>query len=447
MNHATIRRRSPGLVASLLFLAGVASAFAAPAGPPRVLILSEPQGKTGGGTTPVLRRILEDTGRFVVRVCEVPEGVTAGMLSGFDLVVVDATDPPAGSQAAGALADFVRAGKGLIRTNAALGGSGGSVGFLEVENARPRHPITVGLPGHFKVADAPAPLTPADGEDALLVVEPGRAPVLTALSLGKGRIVRMALGHDPGALQEPTFVRAFARAASWAIDGDVSIPDETGTTTPKAPAIRGLVITGGHFHEAAFFQLFADMPELKYLPIEQAEALRSDLKGKYDVVIFYDFEREADDAMKKHVREFVEAGKGVVVLHHALLNFQHWDWWCNEVVGGSYRLSNEGGKPSSAVKDAQDFYLTPKADHPITAGLAPFHLVDEAYRRMRFSEKVTPLLTTDAPASDPSVAWVGPGPSYRVVAIQLGHGQTAFGHPSYRALVHNAILWAAGRLK
>jgi type 1 glutamine amidotransferase len=32
-----------------------------------------------------------------------------------------------------------------------------------------------------------------------------------------------------------------------------------------------------------------------------------------------------------------------------------------------------------------------------------------------------------------------------VVAIQLGHGPTIFAHPSYRALVHNAILWSAGR--
>jgi type 1 glutamine amidotransferase len=31
------------------------------------------------------------------------------------------------------------------------------------------------------------------------------------------------------------------------------------------------------------------------------------------------------------------------------------------------------------------------------------------------------------------------------VAIQLGHGHSAFGHPSYRALVHNAVLWAAGK--
>ena len=56
-------------------------------------------------------------------------------------------------------------------------------------------------------------------------------------------------------------------------------------------------------------------------------------------------------------------------------------------------------------------------------------------------------MTTDNPNSNHVVAWIGPQAGSKVVAIQLGHGPTAFGNPSYRALVHNAILWAAGRIK
>ena len=58
-----------------------------------------------------------------------------------------------------------------------------------------------------------------------------------------------------------------------------------------------------------------------------------------------------------------------------------------------------------------------------------------------------PCLTTDNPHSDRVVAWIGPRAASKVVAIQLGHGPAVFGNPSYRALVHNAILWAAGRIK
>ena len=34
----------------------------------------------------------------------------------------------------------------------------------------------------------------------------------------------------------------------------------------------------------------------------------------------------------------------------------------------------------------------------------------------------------------------------RVVVIQLGHGREAHENPTYRKLVRNATLWAAGKL-
>ena len=174
---------------------------------------------------------------------------------------------------------------------------------------------------------------------------------------------------------------------------------------------------------------------------------RHDLRAKYDVVIMYDFSRDLDEKGKKNLRDFVESGKGVVVLHHALLNYQKWNWWYQDVVGGSYRLAREGNVPSSTVKNDQDIFVTPAGQHPITAGIEPFHVVDETYGRMWLSPGVRPLLTTDNPNSNHVLAWIGPQAGSKVVAIQLGHGPTAFRHPSYRALVHNAIGWAAGRIQ
>jgi type 1 glutamine amidotransferase len=176
-------------------------------------------------------------------------------------------------------------------------------------------------------------------------------------------------------------------------------------------------------------------------------AFQGDLRDKYDVLVMYDFCRELDETGKKHLREFVLAGKGIVVLHHALLNYQDWPWWYKEVVGGSYRLKKEGDVPSSTVKGDQQIFATPEGGHAITAGVGPFHVVDETYKRMWISPRVRPILTTDNPAGDRILAWVSPCATSRVVAIQLGHGPTVFSHPCYRTLVHNAILWSAGRLK
>ena len=226
------------------------------------------------------------------------------------------------------------------------------------------------------------------------------------------------------------------------------LPVNAGVARSDADLVRALLITGGHDHETSFYSLFDGYKELARVPVaDSATAFQKDLRGKYDVVVMYDFSRDLDEKGKKNLRDFVESGKGIVVLHHALLNYQKWNWWYQDVVGGSYRLAREGNIPSSTVKNDQDIFVTPAGHHPITAGIAPFHIVDETYGRMWISPHVQPLLTTDNPNSNHVVAWIGPQAGSKVVAIQLGHGPTAFGDSSYRALVHNAILWAAGRIK
>ena len=211
-------------------------------------------------------------------------------------------------------------------------------------------------------------------------------------------------------------------------------------------SMRGLLITGGHEHEASFYTIFDGCKNLRSLPVTtSATAFKTDLRGKYDVLVMYDFTRDMDEASRKNLRDFVESGGGVVVLHHALLNYQNWDWWTGQAVGGSYRLSREGDRPSSGVKNNQQISVSLAQEHPITSGIAPFHIEDETYKNMKFAKRVRPLLTTDNPTSDTNLAWIGPDERFRVVAIQLGHGPTAFGNPAYRTLVHNAITWAASR--
>jgi type 1 glutamine amidotransferase len=458
--------------------------------PLKVLILC------GGGdhdwrtTAPVLRRILADSGRFDAHICESPIGLTARTLADFDVLVDDHAGPSLWSESDKAIASFVESGKGIVVTHGALRDSTGSrstgedkpasradaarsvpaywpaiptgdqetpIQFFRVKIARTEHPIVRGLTGGFKIADAiprglrivPAAMVIATSVDDAKVGGSGKdEPVLVASSYGKGRVFVTALGHDISAMHENEFIAAFARGTEWAATGTVTIPANFNRQRKDADAVRGLLITGGHDHEAAFYSLFDGYKDLDWLPVDtSATAFKKDLRNKFDVVIMYDFSRDLDDAGKKNLRDFVESGGGVVVLHHALLNYQKWTWWSEDVVGGRYRLDRVGATPSSSVKNDQQIFVTPEGKHAITAGIGPFHITDEAYKNLYMSPKIRPLLTTDNPTSDTNLAWVGPDDKLRVVAIQLGHGHSAFGHPSYRALVHNAVLWAAKKTK
>ena len=86
----------------------------------RVLILSGHNNHDWRTTTPFLRRLLEDTGRFDARVCETPIGITAETLSPFDVLVDDYGGPRWGSTSEKAIENFVSSGKGLVAVHGAL---------------------------------------------------------------------------------------------------------------------------------------------------------------------------------------------------------------------------------------------------------------------------------------------------------------------------------------
>ena len=214
---------------------------------------------------------------------------------------------------------------------------------------------------------------------------------------------------------------------------------------PAAPAtnqaaLRVLIITGGHDHEAAFYGLFDGYQDIGWPAVTDITAFKQDIRAKYDVLVFYNFTRDMDDNGKKNLRDFVESGKGIVVLHHGILNFQKWPWWYEEVVGGLYRLESKNGIPNSTVKFGEEHLITAAGKHPITDGITPFRITDETYKGLFISTNIQPLLLTDNPTSDRTVAWIGPCTTSKVVFVQLGHDHTPFRQPSYRALVHNSIL-------
>jgi type 1 glutamine amidotransferase len=448
-----IRRAVAGVVVGWLW-AGAVTQAADDVPQIRAVVISN-----GGSAADALKAILVDCGRFQVRACESTDGISPALLAQYDLVVVADRVAGGGEKA---LAEFAARDKGVIITRGGLPGAeagaewplvadrlrDGPVCVVSARIARPEHAIVRQMPSTFRVADAiPGGLNARTGAEALVTAEGagGAGPVLAVTNSGKGRIAAIALGADNSALAEPSYRALLARTAEWAATGAVTLPASLPRRSSGEP-IRALLLTGGHDHDASFYSLFRDVKELKALPVDTAaNAFKKDIHDKYDVIIMYDFTRELDEVGRRYLRLFVESDKGLVVLHHALLNFQTWSWWSEEVVGGRYRLQRERDFPSSGVKFGEDFFVSPATGHPVLNGIRPFHVTDEAYKNMYFSDRIKPLLTTDNTASDANVAWIGPCRTSRVVAIQLGHGTSIFDHPSYRALIRNAVLWSAGR--
>ncbi len=230
-------------------------------------------------TTAALRGLLEESGRFDVRVTEEFRGATAATLAAYDLVVVNYygrfepwTDDPEirwGEEAEQVLCDFVAGGRGLVAYHSTLSmGAGGWGAELErmcggmmraeisrrapipdflVHVANAEHPVTDGMPpvfphydddlyvklewqpeGTYEVLltgwDNPLRYTQVPSQwDAL----PGMGdehPLAWVVRYGTGRVLATGLGHGPKAIGHPGFRALFTRGAEWAATGEVTLP-------------------------------------------------------------------------------------------------------------------------------------------------------------------------------------------------------------------------------
>ncbi|NWG14334.1 MAG: ThuA domain-containing protein [Acidobacteria bacterium] len=448
-------------------------------------------------TTPFLRGLLEKTGRFDVKAAEEVRGLTSRSLARYQVLVLNYNGPRWGTETERAVEEFVREGKGMVALH---GVSYGCFFGMQMEKGRwaatsdpgwvayPQmigstwkpdnighaarhvftarwvhrdHPVSLGLEESFLADDElyhRMDLLPNVDVLARAYSDPkvggtGREePVLWTVPFGRGRVVHTTLGHDTASMYQQGFVTAFVRSVEWAATGTVTLPSKlTAAPEVRENAVRVLVVTGGHGYPVSFYTLFEGDENIQWRhACSRAEAFTPKMRDRYDVVLLHDMHEEIGENERSNLREFVEAGGGIVSTHHAIVDYTSWPWWYEEVTGGKFFTQASGSHPKSEYKD--DVLLIARAvrsaeRHPVLRGVGPLALVDEAYRGMWLSPGITPLMETDNPHNDRPVVYIGPYQKARVVYIQFGHGDSTIRHPGYRRLVRNAIAWTARRLE
>ena len=218
-------------------------------------------------------------------------------------------------------------------------------------------------------------------------------------------------------------------------------------TTARAQISSALVIAGGHsFDTIAFFCMMDQIPGIGYDFLLQPEANRFLTDQEiipYDVLIFYDMWKPVSESEKLAYIKLTEAGKPMLFLHHALVSYQQWPEF-EKIIGGRYveSLKNQAGQSSGQSTYKHDVWLDVSIvnpEHPVTAGLQNFRLLDEVYGNYRVGEQVIPLLKTNHPESTEVIAWENRYNNSRIIYIQPGHDKNSYENPDYIQLLANAV--------
>ena len=448
-------------------------------------------------STPFLKKVLTDTGRFEVNVLEEPRGMTARTLEPYDVLVLNYLGPRWGAESEKAVEGFLRSGKGMMavhgvsygvffgmefKNNHWVASSTGDKGWLPypdilgaswkpenighavrhvftVKWVDREHPIANGLEETFLANDElyhkldlrpNAHVLATAFSDAKLGGTGRTEPIVWTVPFGAGRVVYTPLGHDTAAMFQPGFVTAFARGVEWAATSKVTLPARLhAVPAPAKNAVRVQVVTGGHSYPTDFYTLFEGQPDLVWShATPPAEAFPPDLKDRFDVIVLHDMLEDLAEPQRKSLREYVESGKGVVSIHHAIIDYTAWPWWYEEVIGGKYSIEARGTLGKSSYKEGVEMVVVPAkgaANHPVMRGVGPIVVEDEMYKNMWRSPKIAVLMEMDHPLNDKPVVYTGVHPKARSVYIQIGHSAETHHHPGYRRLVRNAIFWAARR--
>jgi type 1 glutamine amidotransferase len=269
-----------------IWVALAAAALAAP--PYKALIVDGQNGHDWKSTTPVLKKLLEDTGMFSVDVATSPP--RGEDMSGFkpdfaayDVVVSNYQGAPWPEETQKAFVEYVQGGGGVViyhfacaafpewkeyneiiglggwgRRNEKWGpyvrwrdgkivrdmtpGKGGGHGpaqEFQLVVREPEHPITKGLPEKFMhVKDELYGWLRGPARNltvlatAFAPADKGGAdehePILFTVRYGQGRVFQNAMGHTPQELKSVAFIATFQRGAEWAASGKVTqeVPDD-----------------------------------------------------------------------------------------------------------------------------------------------------------------------------------------------------------------------------
>lgn len=212
---------------------------------------------------------------------------------------------------------------------------------------------------------------------------------------------------------------------------------------PAKKPIKVLMVGGGSSHDFDKWYKGADVATLEKDGLAEVTYTDDPMTilqylPETDVLFLANNQPIADEATRKAIFAFAEAGKGLILAHPAIwYNWNDWPEYNKTMVSGGSKGHNAYG----------NFTVDLTEKHPVTKGLpAHFALDDELYYFK--VDAAGPGIKILAQASNtetdpfPSI-FIVKNPKAKIVGIALGHDAASHELEAYKTLIRNAVTWAA----
>lgn len=227
------------------------------------------------------------------------------------------------------------------------------------------------------------------------------------------------------------------------------------TLTPNKISVA--IIVGGHAYDVpAFKRLFDSFDDVAAYPQDISNFSRAwgVTPDTYDVLLFYNAGGDTAESMDKTwgtgtsaaVEAIGQKKQGVVMLHHAIRSYLAWPKW-SELLGIPHE-QREGSNFTAQFGQTMKITVTDPT-HPISHGIEPWEVVNEAWPTMEWIPKsdAQVIMTTDNEVTKTkTMAWCHDVENTKVFCLTPGHDDQAYSQSSYRTTLHRGLRWAAGRL-
>ncbi len=198
-----------------------------------------------------------------------------------------------------------------------------------------------------------------------------------------------------------------------------------------------LVICGDQYHSAEDVMLGlgrVGKSDFHFQPANSAAVLAGD--AAFDAVVLAKLNVKspqdpapwADETSDHLIREFVNSGGGLLVIHAGTVGY-HSAPGIRSLTGGAFQHHPE----------ACEVELLPSA-HLLSTGVAPFTVRDEHYF-VEIDSGVEMFLTSHSNHGGQPAGWTNTGGGGRVCALTPGHFPGVWAHQSFEQLLKNALLW------